>query len=108
MQREKENYYMKLIELNLQKIFALCRMHKVKQLFVFGSILTPRFNSQSDIDMLVGFEDMPLEQYADNYFSLKEALSKLFNREIDLLEDSGIRNKILKANIDRTKQLIYG
>ena len=99
---------MKLIELNLQKIFALCRTHKVKQLFVFGSILTPRFNNNSDVDMLVGFEDMPLEKYADNYFSLKESLKKLLNREIDLLEENGIRNKILRENIDRTKQLIYG
>lgn len=99
---------MKLIELNLQKIFTLCRMHKVKQLFVFGSILTPRFNSKSDVDMIVGFEDMPLEQYVDNYFSLKEALKKLLNREVDLLEENGIRNKILRENIDRTKQLIYG
>ena len=106
--RRETTIFMKLIELNMQKIFALCRTHKVKQLFVFGSILTPRFNSKSDVDMVVGFEDMPLEQYADNYFSLKEALMKLFNRDVDLLEESGIRNKILKANIDRTKQLIYG
>ncbi len=30
---------MKLIELNLKRILDLCRLHKVKSLAVFGSIL---------------------------------------------------------------------
>ncbi|MDE6317226.1 MAG: nucleotidyltransferase domain-containing protein [Muribaculaceae bacterium] len=44
---------MKLIEINLQHIFDLCRKHKVKTLSVFGSILTDRFNEGSDVDLLV-------------------------------------------------------
>lgn len=31
----------------------------------------------------------------------------LLNREVDLLEEKGIKNKVLRANIDRNKQLIY-
>ncbi len=46
---------MKLIELNLQRIIDLCRKHRVKSLAVFGSILTDRFNDQSDIDLLCQF-----------------------------------------------------
>lgn len=99
---------MKLIELNLQKIFDLCRKYKVDKLYVFGSILTPRFNSQSDVDMVVNFKGVPLEDYVDNYFGLKDALTTLLGREIDLLESNGIRNAILRNNIDRTKRLIYG
>ena len=99
---------MKLIELNLQKIFDLCRKYKVDKLYVFGSILTPRFNAQSDVDMVVNFKGVPLEDYVDNYFGLKDALTTLLGREIDLLESNGIRNAILRNNIDRTKRLIYG
>ena len=99
---------MKLIELNLQKIFDLCRKYKVDKLYVFGSILTPRFNAQSDVDMVVNFKGVPLEDYVDNYFGLKDALTPLLGREIDLLESNGIRNAILRNNIDRTKRLIYG
>ena len=44
---------MKLIENNSQKIIALCQKHKVGKLFVFGSILTDRFNEESDVDMVV-------------------------------------------------------
>ncbi len=32
---------MKLIEMNIDKIIALCRKYKVVKLWVFGSILTP-------------------------------------------------------------------
>lgn len=99
---------MKLIELNLQKIVALCRQHKVRKLFVFGSILTPRFGKDSDVDMLVDFEDVPPEDYVDNYFGLKDAMAALLGRSIDLLEDKGIRNSVLRSNIDRTKRLVYG
>ncbi len=101
---------MKLIELNLQQIFALCRKYKVKTLSVFGSILTDRFNDNSDVDLLVDFEpiDHAKFDYVSNYFGLRDALEVLFNRKVDLIEEKGLRNKYFIANINRTKQLIYG
>lgn len=99
---------MNIVTLNIQKIIALCQRYKVNRLFVFGSILTPRFRNDSDVDMLVDFKDVPIEDYAGNYLSLKDDLSMLLGREVDLLEERGIRNPILRNNIDRTKQLIYG
>lgn len=92
----------------LPTIIALCKKHKVKKLFAFGSVLTNRFTDKSDIDLVVDFENISLDEYADNYFDLKDALSVIFHREIDLLEDKVIRNPILRKNIDRSKQLIYG
>ena len=52
---------MKLIELNLKKIIELCRLHKVKSLAVFGSILTDRFNDESDVDFLIDFEQIDIK-----------------------------------------------
>ena len=101
---------MKLIELNLQRIVDLCRKHKVKTLAVFGSILTDRFNDQSDVDLLVDFEpiDMGKEDYVRNYFDFRDALESLFSRKVDLIEEKALRNKYLIANVNRTKQMIYG
>ena len=99
---------MKLIENNIQKIVALCKKYKVGKLFVFGSILTSRFNDDSDVDLVVDFDKVTLEEYADNYFDFKYALEKLFGRDVDLLEDKAIRNPILRRNIDNSKKLIYG
>ena len=101
---------MKLIEVNLQRIIDLCRKHKVKSLSVFGSILTDRFNDRSDVDILVDFEPIDHDNfdYVSNYFGLRDALELLFNRKVDLIEEKGLRNKYFIANVNRTKQIIYG
>ena len=83
---------MNLIELNMDKIIALCKKYKVSKLFVFGSILTNRFN----------------KDYFSNFFDLKYALEDILGREVDLLEEHAIRNHYLKETIEQTKALIYG
>ena len=87
---------------------ALCRRYCVQRLAAFGSVLTAAFNDDSDVDLIVTFEPMPLEDYADNYLSLKDALESLFHRPVDLLEAQAIRNPYLKAELDATQQLVYG
>ena len=83
-------------------------MHAVSQLSVFGSVLTDKFNHASDIDFLVSFDKMPIEDYADNYLQLMMALGELLGREIDLVEEKAIRNPVFRSNVDRTKVQIYG
>lgn len=99
---------MNLIELNIDKIKALCVKHKVNKLFVFGSVLKDSFANESDIDLVVDFDALELSDYADNYFDLKDQLESLFNRPVDLLEEKGIRNPFLRKQIDTEKHLIYG
>lgn len=104
---------MKLIELNLQKIIDLCRKHKVKSLAVFGSILTERFSDNSDVDLLVDFEDYDRDNpngfdYVTNFFDLQDSLESLFNRKVDLVVGRSMTNKYFINNINRTKQAIYG
>ncbi len=100
---------MKLIELNLQRIIDLCRKHKVETLAVFGSILTDKFNDQSDVDLLVDFdEEITYHNYADNFFELYHALRNLFGRDVDLVDASSVKNPYFKEELDETKQMIYG
>ena len=99
---------MDLIERNINQIRDLCSKHKVGRLFVFGSLLTERFQSESDIDLIVDFKEVDLYDYADNYFDLKSSLENLFKRDVDLLEDIAIKNPYLRQAIDSSKQLIYG
>lgn len=101
---------MKLIELNIRKIIELCRLHKVKSLAVFGSILTDRFNEHSDVDLLVDFEPVDLESfdYVSNYYDLRDAFERLFNRKVDLIEYGNQLNPLFKSAVDKKKRLIYG
>ena len=98
---------MNLIEKNMDAIFALCKQHRVKELFIFGSILTKKFNDSSDIDFLVQFENIDILDYFDNYMDFKEKLENLFGRPVDLLENQAIRNPIFRKVLDREKRLIY-
>ena len=95
---------MNIIEKNIDSLIRLCKQHKVKELYIFGSILTSKFNKDSDIDMLVQFDNVDILEYADNYFDFKEKLENLLGREIDLLENQAIRNPIFRKILDREKK----
>ena len=99
---------MNIIENNIVKIKELCEQYKVSKLFVFGSVISDRFNSESDIDLIVDFKNVDLYDYADNYFNFKFSLENIFHRNVDLMEDKAIKNPYLRNSIDSSKQLIYG
>jgi uncharacterized protein len=99
---------MNIVEKNIDIINDICKRHKVRQMFIFGSVLTKRFRKNSDIDFIVDFQGVDLYDYADNYFDLKYSLEQIFKREVDLLEDKAIKNPFLRQSIDSSKQLIYG
>lgn len=94
----------------MSEIIALCKEHKVLQLYVFGSILTDKFNKDSDLDFSVIFDHkaLPLLVYGDNYFNFKFALEDLLKRNVDLVEYNAVKNPYFKEELDETKQLIYG
>jgi predicted nucleotidyltransferase len=96
------------IQLRIDEFLFLCQNHKVKSLYVFGSSITEKFNeSTSDIDLLVEVdEDDPIER-GEKLMSLWDKLEEFFNRKVDLLTDSSIKNPILRSNIDKSKILIY-
>ena len=89
-------------------IKRLCAQHKVKRLYAFGSVLTRRFNETSDIDLIVDFEPLDLEQYADNYYDLKFSLEDIFKKPVDLLEEKAIKNPYFLEVVNKQRKLIYG
>ncbi len=99
---------MKLIIDHIDELNTLCVQHKVKELYVFGSILTNYFKKDSDIDFLVKFGNVEILDYFDNYMDFKEALEKLFSRKVDLVEIQTVKNPIFKQSIDKNKKIIYG
>ncbi len=98
---------MNLIERNMAKLKQLCSKYNVSQLYIFGSATNDSFHKDSDIDFLVTFGAIELNDYADNYFDFKFSLENLFDRKIDLLEEKAIKNPFLKESIDSSKKLLY-
>jgi predicted nucleotidyltransferase len=96
------------VEQNINSIHNLCVNHSVEKLYLFGSILSDKFNDQSDIDFVVRFKNIELLRYADNYFDLKFSLEELLKRPVDLLEEPSIRNPYFIESLNESKKLIYG
>ena len=99
---------MSLFDQHTGAINKLCDSHKVRALYVFGSALTNDFNKESDIDLLVDFDPIPVADYADNYFDLKFSLQDIFKRSVDLLEEKAIKNPYFKQAINEKRRLVYG
>lgn len=99
---------MQIIEQNKKELFQICDEHHVKDLFLFGSVLTDKFNKNSDIDLLIQFSILDIKNYFSNYVGFKNRLENLFQREVDLVENQAIRNPIFRKIIDRDKIRIYG
>jgi hypothetical protein len=71
------------IELPREQMEAFCVRHHIRKLSLFGSVLTPRFQPSSDIDVLVEFEP----GQGPGYFGLagmELELSDLLGRKVDL------------------------
>ena len=90
------------------KISSVCSLYNVNKLYIFGSAITDEYNYKSDLDLLVDFKNININNYADNYYDFKIELQKIFNRKIDLLELQAIKNPYFKSEIEQTKRLIYG
>lgn len=92
----------------IPEIARLCREHRVRRLFLFGSALEDRFDpARSDLDFLVEFEPHERRGFDDEFLQLRAALERLFQRPIDLVEARGVRNPYLIASINRSKQMLY-
>ena len=96
-----------LIDDNLDEIGKLCRLHGVRKLEVFGSVLRSDFDPQrSDVDVLVEFESRVASSFA-NFLDFKEALERLLGRPVDLVELHAVRNRRLRRYIEQSKSPVY-
>ena len=97
----------KILKDKITDLKDLCKVYKVRSMYAFGSVCTDNFNENSDVDILISFDNLTFEQYTDNYFDLHYKLQALFNRRIDLLTENSLSNPYFIKGVEQTKQLIY-
>lgn len=76
-------------------------------MYLFGSGSIGEFSDTSDVDILITFQDIPVDRYTDNYFDLHYELEDLFKKKIDLITERSLSNPYLIQSIEKTKQLLY-
>ena len=97
----------RIITENIEKIKEYCKAYKVKELYAVGSVVSDKFSKDSDIDLLITFDEISIEEYTDNYFTLHKLFRKIFNRKIDLITEKSLSNPFFIKSIEQTKQLLY-
>ncbi len=97
-----------LIEKQRGRLEDLCRKHRVRRLEVFGSAADGTFDpTRSDLDFLV--EYLPVEdgKHGRVYFGLLHDLEDLFERKIDLVMPSAIRNRYFREAVNHSRKIVY-
>jgi uncharacterized protein len=70
------------IDIPQEKIAEFCRRHRIKRLSLFGSVLRDDFTDDSDIDVLVEFEEGYTPGFA--FFTIQRELGEILGREVEL------------------------
>ncbi len=84
------------------------RERSVTKLHTFGSVNNENFQKKSDVDLLVEFGEIDVEEYADNYFEMCDDQEKVLNRKVDLLTTKSVKNPYFRKELDQTREQIFG
>lgn len=95
------------LENHLASIYKGCRRFNVKHLYLVGSAARDEAQQGSDIDLLVSFNNLDQPGIADRYFGFLAYLEKELHAQIDLIEESAIKNPFFRESINRDRKLIY-
>ena len=89
-----------------QKIDDFCRKWRIHELALFGSVLREDFRADSDVDFLLDWQE-PLEWSLWDFIAMKEELSRIVGREVDLVSRRTLDNPFRRDPILRSRQVIY-
>lgn len=92
------------IDFPRDELARLCERHGIRRLALFGSILRPDFDAQSDIDVLVEFQ--PGTRVGLRYFQIEQELSELLGRQVDL-NTPGFLSADFRDDVTTTAEVQY-
>ena len=98
------------LDLDREAIEAFCRKWRITELSLFGSILSPgEFRDDSDVDVLVTFEDSARWTLFD-LVEMQDELKEVIGRDVDLVEKVAVErspNYIRRRHILENQRTFY-
>jgi predicted nucleotidyltransferase len=93
--------------LDLDAVAAFCRRHSIRSFALFGSILTDRFDTESDVDVLVDLGDRHIN--FRTMFKMVDELETMFGRRVDMIESSALAqmDPIRRESIEKSARIIH-
>ena len=98
------------IYLNRESVAAFCLKWGVSELALFGSVLRDDFRPESDVDVLVRFQEQARPTLFD-MVRMQNELEGIFGRKVDLVSRRGLeksRNHIRRNAILQSAEVIHG
>ena len=97
---------------SIQKLLPILKAfllkHRVKRAHIFGSATTNHFRDDSDIDLLIAFDDdLSNSEYSQHFWNLYLELPKLLGHPVDLIMEDGLKNPFFIEEINETKIPLY-
>ena len=92
------------IQIPREEIEAFCKKNHIRKLAFFGSVLREDFGPNSDVDVLVEFEQGKTPGLA--FFSMQNELSKILDRKVDL-NTPGFLSKYFREQVIREAEVQY-
>ncbi|RMF37352.1 MAG: hypothetical protein D6759_02440 [Chloroflexi bacterium] len=92
-----------------RELVEFCRRWKIRQMALFGSSLRDDFGPESDIDVLIEFEDDADWSLLD-HAQMQQELQSLVGRKIDLITKRALEyspNWLRRQEILRTARVIF-
>lgn len=89
-----------------EQIAEFCRRNHIVRLSLFGSVVRDDFQPDSDIDVLAEFDPQAGLSLLD-FVHIRDALTDLLGRPVDLVEEGTIDNPFRLKSIARDQQVIY-
>lgn len=81
-----------------------CHKNRIKRMSVFGSALGKDFNPESDLDIIVEFEEGV--SVGLKFFSMENELSELLGRKVDL-NTPGFLSKYFRDKVLMEAEVVY-
>ena len=97
------------ISIRKDELRTFCRRHRICRLALFGSALREDFQPDSDIDVLVDFEDSADPGLLE-LVGMQDELSEILGRTVDLVEREAVErseNYIRRRHILATAETVY-
>lgn len=92
---------------HLDELAAVCRVHGVARLDVFGSVVRQESTHKSDVDLLVALEPSEEKTYL-RLERIEKAIRRILPAEPDLVLNGRVTNPYVRRQIERERQNLYG
>ena len=92
------------ISVDRERIADFCRRHHVRRLAFFGSVLRDDFGPDSDVDVLVEFEEGHVPGLA--FFDMESELSEMLERKVEL-STPGFLSQDFRDRVRREAEVAY-